>query len=318
VTIQHAGWMKMYRIGRRIAGIGLLAGLIVLLPGWFTGQSVGAQQTNPDALRALAVRFIAPPVAGPNGQAQSATLSPGALPADLPVMVPVPPGANLVGSVTRTFGGMSVSWEIAYDASGSADDLTKYYTTQLSGQGWTAPPARGVAAHGFAPATQISPPTGTFCRGSDGPYLAVNVIPTAGGPADLRVFVSAASGGICNGMTAMSGAPGPLDRLPALTAPAGVAITNPTGSVGTGKAVSEGVATTSATAVDLEAAYETQLTAAGWQKTGGTSASPFSWSTWTLPGDGNYQGYLSVLEVAGSNVRDLHLTVTSAGAAAQS
>lgn len=318
MTIQRVGWTRMYRIGRRVAGIGLLTGLIVLLPGWFTGQGVAAQQGNPDALRALAVRFIAPAVAGPNGQAQSADLLPGAVPADLPVMVPAPPGAKIVGSVTRKFGGVSASWELAFDASGSADDLTAFYTMQLSGQGWTAPPARGVAAHGFAPATQISPPTGTFCRGNDGPYLAVNVVPTAGGVADLRVFVSASSGGICNGMAAPAAAPGPLDRLPALATPAGVTITNPTGSVNTGKAVSEGVATTSATAVDLEAAYETQLTAAGWQKTGGTSASPFSWSTWTLPGDGNYQGYLSVLEVAGGNVRDLHLTATSAGSAAQS
>ena len=315
MSILRTGQTAFSRMVRRAAIMGVLAGLIAMLPGLSSQPSVGAQ-AGPD-VKALAVRFIAPAVPGPNGQAQTADLTPGALPPDLSVMLPVPPGANLVGSVTRKFGGMSASWEMAYDASGSLDDLTAYYTNQLGGQGWTAPPSRSVKGAGFSPATQASAARGTFCKGGDGPYLAVNVVPTVGGPTDLRVFVSASSGGACSGASSTPAmAPqGPLDRLPALTAPAGVTIANPTGTVGTGKAVSIGVATASATAVDLEAAFETQLTAAGWQKTGGESASPFAFSIWTVPGDGNYQGYLSVLELPGGNARDLFLSVTSNAAA---
>lgn len=300
------------QVTRRVVAMGVLAAVLLAIPGNTAG--VGAQ-ANPDAVRTLAVRFLAPSGSGPNGMPQTVELLPGAVPGDLPLMVPQPPGANLIGSMVRKLGGAPLSWEIALDASGSQDDLLNYYTQQLGGQGWMAPPTRTVGGRGFAPGGQVSASRGTFCRGANGPYLAVSAIPTNGGPTDLRLFITADAASLCGNGGMNGAAPGPLDRLPALMSPAGVTIANPNGYVGANKVTSEAVATAAAAATDLEAAFAAQLTAAGWMRTAGGAGGPVAWSTWMVPGDGNYTGYLSVQEVPGGTTRDLHLSVSSPAAA---
>lgn len=299
------------RAAGRLAVIGLLVAVMLLLPG--RTEQAGAQ-ANPDAVRTLATRLLVPSVSGPNGMTQSAELLPGAVPGDLPFALPQPPGANLLGSVVRRFGGTPLNWEVLFDSPSSRDDLVNYYAQALAAQGWMAPPARSVGGRGFAPGGQVDATPGTFCRGANGPYLAVSANPTGGGPTDLRVFISAEAGGLCNAASSGAGA-GPFDRVPALAAPAGVAVANPNGFVGASKVTTEAVATTTATAVDLDAAYGAQLAAAGWTKTAGGASGPVAWSTWTVPGDGNFTGYLTVREVPGGNVRDLHLSVASPAAA---
>lgn len=294
------------RVAGRIGAVGLLAGLLLLI-----GQPENAgAQANPDALRTLAVRFLAPPVSGPNGMTQTAELLPGAVPSDLPLMVPVPPGTSLIGSVVRKFGGMSVSWEIALDSPSSQDDLFNFYTQALAPQGFVPPPNRNGGGRGFAPVSGGGAPRGTFCRGANGPYVGVSAAPTGSG-SDLRLFVAGDASGICGGATPMSN--GPLDRVPALPAPMGVAIANPNGTVGPNRVTVEAVATAAATAVDLDAAYGAQLVAAGWMRTGGNANGPVAWSTYTVPGEGGYTGYLSVREIGG-NVRELFLSVANASA----
>ena len=299
------------RMAGRIVAVGLLAGLVLL-----TGQSEGVgAQTNPDALRALAVRFLAPPVSGPNGMMQTAELLPGAVPSDLPLaMIPIPPGTTLIGSVVRKFGGMSVSWELAFDSPSSQDDLLNFYTQNLAPQGFMPPPVRTGVGRGFAPMSGGAAPRGVYCRGANGPYVGVSAAPTGSGT-DLRLFVAGDASGICSGATPM--ATGPIDRVPALNAPAGVAISNPNGTIGPNRVSVEAIATAAASATDLDAAYGAQLVAAGWTKTGGTANGSVAFSTYTVPGDGGYTGYLSVREVGG-NVRELFLSVANASANATS
>ncbi len=302
------------RVMGRVVAVGLLAGLLLT-----TGQAEGVgAQANPDALRVLALRFLAPPVSGPNGMTQTAELLPGAVPGDVPLMIPAPPGTNLIGSMVRKFAGASVSWEIAFDSPSSQDDLLNFYTQALAPQGFVPPPVRTGGGRGFAPVSgnAAGAPRGSFCRSANGPYVAVSAAPTGGGATDLRLFVVGEASGFCGG--AMPTVGGPVDRVPALAAPAGVAIANPTGTIGPNRAVVEAIATAAATAADLDAAYGAQLVAAGWTKTGGNANGPVAWSTYTVPGEGGYSGFLSVREIPGGNVRELFLSVANASANATS
>ena len=62
-------------------------------------------------------------------------------------------------------------------------------------------------------------------------------------------------------------------------------------------------------AAELEALYGKQLAAVGWARITGDARGPLAWSLWSTPS--GKQGYLSVLEIAGQNVRDVHIQVDS-------
>lgn len=49
----------------------------------------------------------------------------------------------------------------------------------------------------------------------------------------------------------------------------------------------------------------------GYEVAGGANG-PLAWSTWKVPGEGDYQGFLSVLGTPSQNRKDLHVQVESA------
>jgi hypothetical protein len=62
---------------------------------------------------------------------------------------------------------------------------------------------------------------------------------------------------------------------------------------------SEAGATTKLSASDLEAQFAQQLAAAGWTKIARSADGPIAWSTWKVPGDGEWRGLLLVNETSG-------------------
>jgi hypothetical protein len=70
--------------------------------------------------------------------------------------------------------------------------------------------------------------------------------------------------------------------------------------VETAKAVSE-----------LEAHFASQLEKAGWKKRDGGATGPLAWSSWALPGKGEWYGYLFVVEAPGENRRSLWVRIES-------
>jgi hypothetical protein len=136
---------------RNIAMAGSLAFLALLLatiavtgPGGVSARALAATPVADDALlRELAERLLSQ-TAGPPGQPiPTPQLLPGALPDDLPLTLPVPPGGRLLGSVARRADGTLFTADIVYDAPGAATDVVALYERALAPQGWAAAPTGG-------------------------------------------------------------------------------------------------------------------------------------------------------------------------------
>jgi len=306
------------RMRLRIGGVVCLCFMVGLIAVLFARSvpSVVARADSGDeavALRELAGRFLTQPGAGPGAPGQSADLLPGQLPADLPLALSQPPGARLVGSVVRRRGGSTLLWDVILDAPGAPADLLTFYRGQLLALGWTTPPS-GPFGGGFLAA---APDTGsaTYCGKAGGaPVLVVTAAPAASGGSDVRIAIDAANAGACAiAPLVVPGPPRLTNRLPALTPPPGLTLVQGgSGSYGGERTTSDATALTDRSAGELAAYYGAQLQAAGWTRVASGGGGPFAWSVWNVPGDGGYQGMLSVLEAPGVNRRDLHVQVETA------
>ena len=287
-----------------------------------------AAQPGPDdpaLLRELVERLLSPPFPPLPDDTPRLQLLPGALPPNLPLEVPRPPGSRLIGSVLRpSFGPgqfgpgpvIGMGAEIVLDVPGAAPEVFALYERELGEQGWTAPPfTRGGRPGGFQPTQQ--PFGAPLCKGEQGPFVSLTVFPRTNAPSDVRIRVEAAGGpGPCggpfpSGPRPPEGPPG-FDRIPLLTPPAGVVLQTSGFGGGPGRFSSDALAETAMSVAELEAHYAQQLTAAGWTRRDGGVDGPLAWSFWTVPGEGDFQGFLYVLEGPGANRRSLHVEAASA------
>lgn len=278
-----------------------------------------AQQVDGGSgLEELAERLLAPPYPGPDGQVQTVQLLAGRLPADLPLQLPTPPNGRLLGSAVRGSGGRTAGTDVVLDAAGTATEVLDFYQSELARQGWTAAPTGpGGPRGGFQPASM--PVTSMFCRGQSGPWLSMTVVPKAGGLHDVRMHLETVHPGPCAQPPGLvpPGIPPGSDLLPPLHAPTGVNVQIQGMGGGPNRWSSEASAETGRSAAELEAHFAPQLQAAGWVRQAGQAQAPLAWSTWRVPGEGDWHGFLFVLESAGQDRRSLHVHVESATASFQ-
>jgi hypothetical protein len=100
-------------------------------------------------------------------------------------------------------------------------------------------------------------------------------------------------------------------RLPALRAPDGVVLQSSGSSMGGPRQQSDAIANTSKTSAELESFFAQQLAAAGWTRVAGGANTPLAFSTWKVPGDGDWQGVLIVIEMPSKDRRSLMLRAES-------
>jgi len=303
-----------------------------------------AQSPSGDSLALqLAERLLATPFTpyGPPTNTGSVQLFPGALPADLPLNLPLPPGSTLIGSderpsispptpvyvgaafpVVSTATPPGVHVDIVLDAGGSADDAAAFYKNTLTDLGWFTP-TQNYGQSGFVSSPAPLIPV-TYCRSSDGPWLSVTARPTDGGPVDLRLsFDSGGFGSQCRtspgpGPTIAPPIPGP-QTLPSLNPPPGVTVRGNGGSGGgLGRFGTDAVAITDMSVADLDAFYANQLIAKGWSKLSSGGDAALTWSTWSVPDHSDLQGFLYVRDGPISGQRSLHVEVASTDPNAQS
>lgn len=266
------------------------------------------------SVQELAERLLAPPYPGPDGQLPTIQLLPGRLPDSLPLQVPIPDGGRLVGSVVRGGQPKGGGTEMVLDAPGGAAETLRFYQQALGGQGWTQAPFGPGEPRGFQPT--VASTGAAFCQGAQGPWLSLNVVSRPNAPSDVRLRLDAMNPGPC------AQPPGPpekrlppgMDRLPALYAPEGVALQMAGSGGGPGRFSSEATAETSLGVAALEAHFAQQLQAAGWTRREGAAQGPLAWSVWTVPGEGDWQGFLYALAGPGADRRALHVEVASATA----
>jgi hypothetical protein len=283
-----------------------------------TVPAASAQQTEEETqLRELAERLVGQPTLGiampPSAARPVAHLLVGQLPSDLPLTIPTLPGGRLVGSLVRTGDlsyASSASHVVILDAPGTSGEVQGVYQQALQGQGWTATPFGPPLTAGFV-TTQGS--VSAFCPSSDRSWLMLAVSPGGAGASEVRLDIYNAAEGPCTaGLERPPTAP-ELERLPRLVAPAGVQL-QPTSYPhgGPNRGTSEAVAVTGQNIVELDALFAQQLDAAGWTRRDGRAEGPLAWSTWQLPGPGNWEGWFFVLEGAGPNQRMLIVRVAAA------
>ena len=296
---------------QRIAGVARLAlvGVALALVMW--GGPARAQ--TPDLLRELAERLLMPMFVDPSGIVPRVQLFPGALPPGAPLEVPLPPGGRLVGSALRTNPPPSQDQiDVVVDAPGDVTEVLRFYQEALDRLGWRRPPTVPQREpHGFQPVSETL--FGTFCRSERGPWIDLQVVPRGSGPNDVRLSINNFPGPCGDQDGPGAGADGPPGQnlVPLIATPAGARITRNASLSGPGMWASFAVAESTRSAAELEAAIASQLAAAGWTRTDGLPSGVLAWSVWSIPGEGNWQGLLTVLEGPGSDRRTLQIQVTA-------
>ena len=310
---------------RKAGGGVALASALALLAAAATllavslGAPVAAGQgaDDPRAVRELAERMLDYSFSGEESRVR---LLPGQLPADFPFDLPQAPGARLVGSVTRESGGRTTSIAVILDVPGAMWDVHRSYEAALGERGWTRPAYSSFGLGGFQQTSGLS---GMFCRGEEGDYLSEQVRARDGGMAEVRLSVqlvpiSAGGRQFSPCSQQMGGGYGYAGRpeyrkelLPPLTQPAGAQLVGTSQTGGSGIWGSDAVVGTEMGTADLEAHFGQQLRAADWTRrtTGGDEA--VVWSTWEVPGEGEWQGLLIVQETQRPDRRAVSLRAVS-------
>ncbi len=309
-----------------LLGSGLVCLLLIALAAMFTSPlapaPVQADQASDASLRELAQRYILR-----DGTGQVDLLA-GQMPGDLPVALALPAGSQLIGSVVRRATVRSIAWDIFFDITSTPADVTTFFQNELQATGWATPKPYSYSydytPSGFqyqrpsATATRAPSPTRTpapngprdltLCPSSGDIGIAISARVAASGLTNVSVHLDASTGQCAARRRATSTATARPPSLPALTSPADV-IVDILNYEDVGDNLSDATLETAMPAAEIEALYSTQLAAAGWVRITGDTRGPLAWSLWSTPS--GKQGYLSVLEIAGQEMRDVHIQVNS-------
>ncbi|MBI2760974.1 MAG: hypothetical protein HYX51_06065 [Chloroflexi bacterium] len=268
-----------------------------------------------ERLRELAERLLTPPVLGPGAEPVTVRLLPGELPPDAPfaVAAALPPGGRVVGSVVRRTGDAPAGATAILDVPGTAAEILNTADRALTARGWTEAPGGGPPG-GLQPA--LVPIGRLYCESDAGPSLSVTVTPRVTGPSEVRLSLETLFAFQCGGF---GGRPPGAELLPPLTAPAAIRLlpSNPLQPLAGGKPAlssSDAIAETDLGVAELEGHFAGQLASAGWTLLERGTAGPVAWSTWTVPGAGEWLGVLFVIEGPGAGRRAIHVQVATAAA----
>jgi hypothetical protein len=265
--------------------------------------TISDQPTELELLRRLFARSSFIPVE------RAVELVVGGLPPALADEVPLPSGTRLVGSAVESRQGRLASLLVVLDAKGKPDEVVSAYEPELRERGWEPSddpfgPMRG----GFVPGPASD--NRTFRRGAQGPLLMVAAAVAAGEVfTDLQLRLDWEMQRHLKDrpdhLMALSG----WDRMPRLLPPRGMAMERQGGGGGGGRWNSEAKVDTDRPVTELEAHFASQLLDAGWTRVAGRADDVVAWSSWRLPGEGDWRGVLLVLAAFGAEERSLTLRI---------
>ncbi len=275
-----------------------------------SGSPIIEGADDQEATLALALRLMG---RGFSDDESPTRLLVGRLPDPLPVALPLPNGARVVGS--QVLGAVAT---IVLDVDLPEAQVLAFYRDRLEADGWTVPEQAGMHGGGFAFAPLRFAPALTYCRSTRGPSLSVQATAVAGGPTDVRLTLNTAAR---HSPCAPHQRHGVMrDFLPVLTPPAGVRQTPEGGGGGSNGYHSNATLRTDLDPAAVAAHYAGQLRAAGWASRGEGQDGAVAWSTWAFR-DEDGEEWTSLLfalrqpEVVGEYVLYLRADA-SAGAAA--
>lgn len=258
-----------------------------------------------EQIEELAVRLLSYQwLAGPSPTVQ---LLAGQVPSDLPLELPQPPDARLLGSATYRRDGRPSQVVVVLDTGASPEETIDFYRREMPVRGWSPAPLGWAPGGGFVPATVLA--TAAFCRSQAGPWLSVSARPQEVGPTAVRIEIDLLTPGPCREPAGRI--PDAGDRVPPLTVPPGVRLYPDGGGGSDHDWSSNALAETELSAADLEAHFARQLETRGWERLAEGAGRPVAWSLWRLPGEEDWQGILTVAEWPGRNLRSLSIRIQS-------
>ncbi len=233
----------------------------------------------------------------------------GQLPEDMPVELPMPRDAEVVGSVAR--GDQNV--EIILDVPGEPQSVLDAYEEQLVAAGWREPELDGPSGGGFVPADGAF--ASLFCREQEEPYLSVSAFTLDNrGMSDVRLSLNSAPEDYspCDERSVLPGPPGIFGLIPRLEAPRDATMLEGGEGGGGGNSwYSSSTLKIEMSLADLEEHYREQLEKAGWSREDSGASGPMAWSIWTFTDEGDrWSGVFLALDVPGEeDARFVYLRV---------
>lgn len=234
--------------------------------------------TNDTLTRTLALRLLA--YVAPQETDREPQLLVGALPKALPLDLPLPLAARVVGSY--------LGWKttIALDCPGTPEEARAFYREQMKERGFREV---GFPGHGgFMPAFNAIHERLTLCQGESGPSIEVMARSLADGKTDVRLEITADGQGTpCHAARErrrrMPYGGSAMQLLPTLPAPAGsLQVGGGGGGGGEDSAHSSADLEASLPLEAIQRAYEERLVATGWARVDGGIGGLVGWSVWTF------------------------------------
>jgi hypothetical protein len=239
-------------------------------------------------------------------------LYPAQLPPDPRIDLPQPAGSRLIGTALRLRNGAPASLDAVLDVPASTTDVAGFFERELTKLGWSPAPNRGQPqGGGFVPSGMAA--NRMYCKGEQPPWYSISVFELPSAPFDVRAHIdfvnpSVSFGGTYAGPCAVQQQPVPMsgmNKLPTLRAPDGVVLRGGMGGGGgMDRQTSDAGAISKLSVAEIESAFAPQLVAAGWTRVAASASGPVAWSTWKLPGDGDWRGLLLINET-GADRRSL-------------
>ncbi len=240
------------------------------------------QPTDPeDTLRALATRLLAFRFGSMAREAEEAPrLLVGELPPDLPLALPVPEGARILGAF------LGPETIVALETELDADAVIAFYAERMTALGWDEQDPVGGRQGGFVHSFARSNPMMNFSREEGGPVFTVMAGWAADGRSTVQItFHPEGNGDVPRQRRQQHG--DIMSLFPAIRAPKRARQT-PQGGGGSLDAVNA----LARLECDLDLAavaphYRAELKRGGWHLMEDGASGPVAWSTWTFRDDEN-------------------------------
>jgi hypothetical protein len=212
----------------------------------------------------------------PEGNGPAARLLPGALPADLPLVLPIPPATRILGTI------ITGRWTDIHAVSETQPrDIETLYREAFPSPPWTViDQSRGLG--GFKAGPLIPEFNGLFCPGEASTSFALKAWRRADGPVEVSIHIfTDPTGSPCNHPGHFArGSQRRQPTLPVLSSPPDAVFSSGGGGGGAEYWESRGYLFTDQHLSDIAGWYGSQFAEDGWTEVGHGLDDLLAWSEW--------------------------------------
>lgn len=275
--------------------------------GW---TMIAQQRSEADGLLRLTEAVLAPSSRFSGDQRSSVRIRTGELPDGLPLVMPVPPMARVLGSASYSTEGRAVRIDAIIEVSADTTEIRAFYEQVLGDQGWTLLRGFGDSLRLMAkPEIEDHKEVTRETTQALITTLEVTIYPQQPAPSIVHLRLARSTEGLLS----------IYDLLPPLSLPSDVEANgfarNFTSTVG--QMATDAFVDTERDASELVALLGEQLAAGGWEQLDAVADGSVPWSRWRSPQYGDWEVLLIGRQWPSDGHRALSLRAESRNAAAE-